>query len=72
MKTTTLLLALSAVAILPLTAASCQKQKGPAERVGEKIDDALDRRPGEKVKDAAEDVQDAAKDAADAVKDAVK
>lgn len=46
----------------PLTLTSC-KEKGPAEKVGEGIDDALDNRPAEKVQDAAEDIKDAVKDA---------
>ena len=37
--------------------------------LGEKIDDALDRRPHEKTKDAVEDIKDAVKDAKKAVKD---
>lgn len=37
--------------------------------LGEKFDDALDRRPHEKAKDAVEDVKDAVKDAKKAVKD---
>ncbi|HEY8991262.1 MAG TPA: hypothetical protein VIM46_04755 [Luteolibacter sp.] len=39
---------------LGLTSVSCKKQ-GPAEKMGNKIDDALDQRPGEKVRDAVED-----------------
>lgn len=48
----TLTLAASA---LSLTAVSC-KEKGPAEKVGNKIDDALDARPAEGVRDAVEKV----------------
>ena len=48
---------------------SCERKP---KTIGEKIDDALDARPHEKVKDAGEDLKDAAKDAKDAVKDAVK
>jgi hypothetical protein len=40
---------------LGLTSVSCTKKQGPAEKMGGKIDDALDRRPGEKVRDAVED-----------------
>jgi hypothetical protein len=39
---------------LGLTSVSCKKQ-GPAEKMGNKIDDAMDQRPGEKVRDAVED-----------------
>ena len=40
--------------------------------VKEKIDDALDRRPNEGIKDAAEDIKDEAKDIGHDVKDAAK
>lgn len=36
---------------------SCEEKKGPATKVGDKIDDALDRRPGEKVRDVVEDIK---------------
>lgn len=49
-----LLLTLSASAIT-LTAVSC-REKGPAEKIGDKIDDALDARPGEPIRDAVEKV----------------
>ncbi len=67
----TIIILIAAAFALPVLVTSC-KEKGPAEKAGEKIDDALDQRPGEKVKDAAEDVKDAAKDAAEDVKDAAK
>lgn len=41
---------------LSLTAVSCSEEKGPGEKIGSKIDDALDQRPGEKVRDAVEDI----------------
>lgn len=40
---------------LPLT--SC-REKTLGEKIGDKIDDGLDRRPGEKIRDAAEDIKD--------------
>lgn len=40
---------------LTLTGVSC-REKGPAEKVGNKIDDALDARPAEGVRDAVEKV----------------
>lgn len=43
--------ALFSIAALP----SC-KEKGPAEKIGEKIDDATDSRPAEGIRDAVEDV----------------
>lgn len=60
------LFAAATFAILP----ACEKHETP--NVKEKVDDALDRRPNEKLKDAGEDAKDAAKDAADDVKDAAK
>ena len=48
---------------------SCEKKP---KTIGEKIDDALDARPNEKLKDAGEDLKDAVHDAKEAVKDAVK
>lgn len=56
-----------------LSFAACEeKPKTTGEKIEDKVNDALDRRPGEKVRDAGEDLKDAAKDAKDAVKDAVK
>jgi hypothetical protein len=52
------------------TFSACEKNETP--EVKEKIDDALDRRPNEGIKDAAEDVKDAAKDAGNEIKDAAK
>jgi len=47
---------------------SCEEKK----TLGDKVDDAMDSRSNEKVKDKAEDVNDAVKDAAKDTKDAVK
>lgn len=55
MKPIRIFVLLAAASTLSLTAVSC-REKGPAERVGNKIDDALDARPGEKVRDAVEKV----------------
>ena len=54
-----------------LTQSACEKQpiRGNTK---DGINDALDRRPGEKVRDAAEDATDAVKDAGKEIKDAVK
>lgn len=54
-----------------LALAGCE-QKTTGEKVKDKVDDALDRRPGEKARDAAEDLKDAAKDAGRDIKDAAK
>jgi len=40
--------------LLSLAASSCEK-KGPAGKLGDKIDDALDARPAEGIRDAVED-----------------
>ncbi len=62
------------VAMFAFGVAACEKQ-GPAERMGEKVDHAVDtvknggKEPvGDKVEDAAHDVKDGVKDAADDVK----
>lgn len=61
--------------ILPaalLGLAGCEPRQTATEKVKGKFDDALDRRPGEKVRDAAEDTRDAVKDAARDLKGAAK
>ena len=45
-----------AAAGLTLTAVSCKEEKGPAGKIGDKIDDVTNSRPGEKVRDAVEDI----------------
>jgi hypothetical protein len=40
---------------LTLTSVSC-REKGPGEKIGDKVDDALDARPGEPIRDAVEKV----------------
>jgi gas vesicle protein len=59
------------VATTLLALPACEKQT-TTEKIKDKVDDALDRRPGEKVLDAAEDVKDAAKDVGRDIKDAAK
>ena len=51
---------------------ACEPKQTTSEKVKDKVNDALDRRPGEKVRDAAEDTKDAVKDAAKDIKGAVK
>jgi hypothetical protein len=46
-------------ALLPLAMTSCERD----DTLKEKVDDGLDRRPAEGVRDAGEDVKDAVKDA---------
>lgn len=60
------LLVAAGLALIP----ACEKNETP--EVKEKIDDALDRRPNEGLKDAGEDLKDAAEDVGDEVKDAGK
>ena len=62
------------LATFALGMVACEKQ-GPAERVGEKLDHAVDtvknggEEPvGDKIEDAAHDVKDGVKDAADELK----
>ncbi|MGH7788072.1 MAG: hypothetical protein ACRERC_14465 [Candidatus Binatia bacterium] len=43
---------------LVLGTAGCEENKGPAERAGEKIDDAVDR-AGDAVEDAGDKLEDA-------------
>lgn len=71
MKILPLLLTSTAlVALFSLPA--CKKPESTSEKVSDRVNDALDNRPGEPLRDAAEDTKDAVKDAADEVKDAVR
>lgn len=56
MKLIRLLTLTVAASALTLTAVSCKEEKGPAGKVGDKIDDALDARPAEGIRDAVEKV----------------
>jgi hypothetical protein len=63
--------AILAAAIIFGTGASCILVTGCERKpktLGEKIDDALDARPHENIKDAGEELKDGVKDAADEVK----
>ena len=52
---------------------ACEKKPETlGEKIEDKVGDATNSRPNEKLKDAAEDTKDAVKDAARDVKDAVK
>ena len=67
----TIRIAICAAALVSIVA--CEKKPQTlGEKIEDKIGDATDSRPHEKLKDAAEDVKDAGRDAKDAVKDAVK
>jgi|GEM_PF-1787558 predicted small secreted protein len=54
-----LILPLTALAFLSLS--SCNDNDGPGEKIGREIDDALDARPNEGIKDAIEDIGDSVK-----------
>ncbi len=58
------------VAVTVLALPGCP-EKSVSDRVEDNVDDALDRRPGEKIRDTAEDAEDAVKDAAEDAKDTV-
>lgn len=64
MKLTRWMTALLLVCSLGLVA--CQEDKGPMEKMGEKMDEA-----GEEIKEAADDVGDDIEEATEEVKDAV-
>jgi uncharacterized protein YjbJ (UPF0337 family) len=61
--------------LLPLAASlaalpGCGAKQEPIDRARDAVDDALDRRPAEKLRDAAEDATAAVREAADDAKDA--
>ena len=68
MKTPLLLIALATLLALP----ACEQDKPVPGTAKDGINDALDRRPGENVRDAAEDAADALKNAGKEAKEAVK
>jgi len=55
-----------------LTLPACDNKQTGSEKVMNKVDDALDRRPGEKIRDAAEDVGHEFDDAGKAIKESAK
>lgn len=58
MKTLLILpFALLTVAVLPSCKERVVEKKGPAEKIGDKIDDATDSRPAEGIRDAIEDAK---------------
>jgi hypothetical protein len=69
MKVSHLLIVLALVFAI---AACEQKPPSASEQIKDKVNDALDRRPNEKLKDAAEDIRDGAKAAAKDLKEATK
>ena len=69
MRLASLLLATSMVFAL---SACDQKPKSTTEQIKDKVNDVLDRRPNEKVRDAAEDIRDGVKEAVKDLKSAGK
>lgn len=54
------------IAIALLTLSACEKKPADTtEKVMDKVNDALDRRPNEKARDAIEDITSAAKEASE-------
>lgn len=56
-KTMKKILLLLPFALFTLTALPACREKTTGEKIGDKIDDALDQRPGEKIRDAVEDAK---------------
>lgn len=57
------------LATVGLLLTHCEKKP---TTIGDKVDDALDARPNENLRDAGEELKDAAQDAKEEVQDAVK
>jgi predicted small secreted protein len=47
---------IAVVALVTLAIGACTSTSGPGGKIGNKIDDALDARPGEKVRDTVEKI----------------
>lgn len=63
---------LLAAAVVFALAACDQKPQTTTEKVKDKVNDVLDRRPNEKLRDAAEDIRDGVKEAAKDLQEAAK
>ena len=70
MKPYYLLILIITATILVLPA--CDQPQTGSDKVMNKVDDALDRRPGEKARDAAEDIGNELEDAGGEIKESVK
>jgi hypothetical protein len=70
MKLTYLYMLMIAATLMVLPA--CDQPKTGTEKVMDNVDDALDRRPGEKARDAAEDASDKLEDVGKDIKESVK
>lgn len=60
MKTEKTVSAVLIMSALLVALSGCQKQEGPAEQAGKKVDNATEK-VGEKIEKAGESIQDAAK-----------
>lgn len=61
------------IAVATVALAACgQKNESAGAKVENAVDDALDRRPAEELRDAAEDAGDAVEDAAKDIKEAAQ
>jgi hypothetical protein len=70
MKLTYLYMLMIAATLMVLPA--CDQPKTGTEKVMDNVDDALDRRPGEKARDAADAAGDKLEDAGKDIKESVK
>jgi hypothetical protein len=59
------------VAII-LVLSACEQNKTGSEKITDNVNDILDRRPGEQVRDAGEDISDELKGAGKEIKEKVK
>lgn len=55
MKNVSLISCASFALLIAFAIPSCSESKGPVGKVGDKVDDALDQRPAEGVRDAVEE-----------------
>lgn len=60
------------VATTLITLSACDQPQTASEKITDKVNDALDRRPGEEMRDAAEDAADQVEDSAGEIKDTIK
>ena len=63
-----ILIIAATILVLP----ACDQPQTGTDKVMNKVDDALDRRPGEKVRDATEDLGNELEDAGGEIKESVK
>lgn len=56
-KFSSILMLLPLATFLFAVTSSCEKKEGPAEEIGEALDDVADNRPAEGIRDAVEDAK---------------